>query len=106
MSSGLDQQKRMVEAGIWPLYRYDPRLVEQGKPPLTLDSKPPKLPVSEFMSKEARFNMVRKLDPQRFDMLAEQAQEAATQRISLYQQLSQIVVPIGEEQGGNGEGQT
>ena len=28
---GTDQQKLAVESGVWPLYRYDPRLVETGK---------------------------------------------------------------------------
>ncbi len=36
---GLDQQKAAVQSGHWPLFRYNPRLAEQGKNPLQLDSQ-------------------------------------------------------------------
>ena len=32
MQFGVDQQKRAVDSGIWPLYRFDPRRIEQGEP--------------------------------------------------------------------------
>ena len=31
---GLDQQKAAVQSGHWPLFRYNPDLVKQGKNPL------------------------------------------------------------------------
>ena len=31
---GAEQQKLAVNSGVWPLYRYDPRRVAQGEPPL------------------------------------------------------------------------
>ncbi len=100
---GLDQQQRAVESGIWPLYRYDPRLVDEGKPPLTLDSKAPKIPVSEYLSNETRFRMVEKMDRERFKMFGVQAQQLATQRIALYQHMAQLTLP--EHNGhGNGKG--
>jgi len=34
--------KKAVECGYWTIYRYNPELAEQGKNPLTLDSKEPK----------------------------------------------------------------
>ena len=40
MSKVQDEAKRAVEAGYWPLYRYNPDLAAQGKNPFTLDSKP------------------------------------------------------------------
>ena len=39
MRKGLDQQKAAVNCGFWPLYRYNPALVDEGKNPLTLDFK-------------------------------------------------------------------
>ncbi len=92
MINGLDQQKRAVDAGIWPLYRYDPRLIEEGKPPLQLDSKPASIPVMDYMQNETRFRMVQKMDPARFDRLAKQAQKQTTQRVSMYQQLAQLTL--------------
>jgi len=44
MTKGLQQQKLANESGYWPIYRYDPRLKEQGKNPFQLDSKAPKAP--------------------------------------------------------------
>jgi pyruvate-ferredoxin/flavodoxin oxidoreductase len=32
------QQKRAVDSGVWPLYRYDPARVDRGEAPLVLDS--------------------------------------------------------------------
>ncbi|MCC5829620.1 MAG: pyruvate:ferredoxin (flavodoxin) oxidoreductase [Phycisphaeraceae bacterium] len=94
MIMGLDQQKRAVESGIWPLYRFDPRLIAQGKPPLQLDSGAAKIAVSDYMRNEARFRMVEKIDPARFRMLAQKAQEHTTRRVSLYKQLSALVLPV------------
>ena len=36
------EAKKAVEAGYWPLYRYNPDLAAEGKNPFSLDSKDPK----------------------------------------------------------------
>ena len=46
MAKGLDQQQLAVDTGYWPLYRYDPRLKEDGKNPFQLDSRAPKMPLT------------------------------------------------------------
>jgi pyruvate-ferredoxin/flavodoxin oxidoreductase len=91
---GMDQQTRAVQSGIWPLYRFDPRRSALGEPALQLDSKPVKLPVSEYMRNETRFRMVEKINPQRFALLAKEAQKHASQRVALYEQLSAIKLPV------------
>jgi len=96
LSLGAHQQKLAVESGAWPLYRYDPRRSEQGQPPLELDSAPPKISAREYMRGETRFQMAEKVDPVRFKRLLGEAQQAATRRYSLYQQLAGISVPAGE----------
>ncbi|MCX7655994.1 MAG: pyruvate:ferredoxin (flavodoxin) oxidoreductase [Treponemataceae bacterium] len=73
MMKGMDQQKAAVTSGIWPLYRYDPRLKEQGKNPFQLDSKEPSTPVEDFMYKEVRFKALKAADPARADMLLAKA---------------------------------
>ncbi len=90
---GAEQQKLAVKCGTWPLYRFDPRRVEDGKPPLQLDSEPPTIPLKTYMRNETRFRMVEKVDPQRFERLARSAQRHAEQRFALYQQLAGITVP-------------
>jgi pyruvate-ferredoxin/flavodoxin oxidoreductase len=93
LSQGARQQKLAVESGMWPLYRFDPRLIEAGKPPLELDSGPPKISAREYMRGEARFQMAEKVDPKRFKRLLEEAQLEASRRYTLYQQLSGLAVP-------------
>jgi pyruvate-ferredoxin/flavodoxin oxidoreductase len=97
---GADQQKLAVNCGIWPLYRYDPRRVEQGLPPLVIDVPPGKAAVAEYMRNETRFRMVEKIDPVRFRELAAAARDHAARRVALYQQLAHIVLP--QHAAGNG----
>ncbi len=90
---GVDQQRLAVDSGIWPLYRFDPRRVAAGQPPLKLDSGAAKVPVSEYMKNEARFRMVEKQNPQRFRQLMAEAQRDVTRRVAIYEQLSHLTVP-------------
>ncbi len=93
MAFGAEQQKLAVDSGIWPLYRFDPRRVAAGEPPLSLDAGPPKVPVVNYMRNETRFRMVEKQDPARFKKLLVAAQRHAEQRVAIYKQLSALTVP-------------
>jgi len=73
MSMGLTNQKEVVSCGLWPLYRYDPRLIEQGKNPFQLDSKEPDYKLEEFMYKEVRFKTLKNADPDRAKILLDKA---------------------------------
>ncbi len=86
--NGLDHQKNAVETGFWPLYRFDPRRVAEGKPGLQLDSKAPSKPIAEFMANEGRFQIVKKQDPERYERLVEYAQEQVEERRRLYEHLA------------------
>lgn len=59
---GMEQQQKAVKSGLWPIFRYNPKLVTDGKNPLILDYKEPSIDVKEFMYGETRFNMVEKMD--------------------------------------------
>jgi len=100
MQFGLDQQKRAVQSGIWPLYRYDPRRIEQGEPPLILDARGGKMPVKEYMRNETRFRMVEKIDPTRFAWLAKRAQEAAERRVAVYEHIAKLRLQKATPAGG------
>jgi pyruvate-ferredoxin/flavodoxin oxidoreductase len=89
LAFGADQQQRAVASGVWPLYRYDPRRVASGEPPLIIDAPAGKVPVQEYMKNETRFRMVEKIDPVRFNRFAQEAQRAAQRRIAVYQYLAQ-----------------
>jgi len=90
---GADQQKLAVDSGVWPLYRFDPRRIDEGLPPLQLDSAPPKISAREYMRNETRFSMIEKQDPVRFKRLLEAASHQATQRFAIYQQLAGLHLP-------------
>ncbi len=90
-----DQQKTAVQAGAWTLYRFDPRRIEKGEPPLVLDSKEPKIPIQSYMLNETRFRMVERTHPERFRRLATLAQRHAERAASVYRQLAAITLPDG-----------
>jgi len=90
MRFGAEQQKLAVSSGIWPLFRYDPRRIAQGEPPLIIDIAPGRSKVEDYMRNETRFRMVESIDPERFRRLAVAAREHAARHVSLYEQLAQI----------------
>jgi pyruvate-ferredoxin/flavodoxin oxidoreductase len=97
LAHGAEQQKLAVNCGTWPLYRYDPRRVSKGLPPLSLDSRKPSIPLHDYMKGEARFRMVEKRDPVRYRKLMTAAEQEVKQRYSIYQQLAGLVVPVPAE---------
>ncbi|KAA0254126.1 MAG: pyruvate:ferredoxin (flavodoxin) oxidoreductase [Acidobacteria bacterium] len=100
MAYGLEQQKLAVNSGIWPLYRFDPRRIAKGEPPLLLDSGEPTVAVAEYMKGETRFRMVEKQDPVRFRHLQKAARKNALQRVAIYKQLSALTVPQAPGEAG------
>ena len=87
------QQRRAIECGMWPLYRFDPARVDRGEAPLVLDSDPPKLDVAAYMENEARFRMVELRSPERYAVLLSAARDAVRQRRALYEQLAHVHLP-------------
>ncbi|HET7839119.1 MAG TPA: pyruvate:ferredoxin (flavodoxin) oxidoreductase [Rectinemataceae bacterium] len=66
MMRGQNQAKAVVESGVWPTYRYDPRLKLEGKNPFQLDSKEPAMDkIEPYMYSEVRFKTLRDADPAR-----------------------------------------
>ncbi len=93
---GAEQQKLAVACGAWPLYRFDPRRLARGEPPLELDSAPPSTRFAKYALNETRFRMVEKVDPERFKALMAAAQQSASERFAVYQQLAGMTVPRSE----------
>lgn len=88
---GLTHQKEAVDTGSWPLYRYNPDNVKEGKAPLMLDSKAPSKPLSDYMSSETRFQVIKKANPERYETLLNKAQENVNEKRSLLEHMSQYV---------------
>ncbi|NPV40630.1 MAG: pyruvate:ferredoxin (flavodoxin) oxidoreductase [Anaerolineae bacterium] len=75
MKTGLVQQDLAVKSGMWPLYRFNPELIQQGKNPLQLDYKEPSIPVKDFAYNETRFRMLVQSNEERAEMLLKQLQQ-------------------------------
>jgi pyruvate-ferredoxin/flavodoxin oxidoreductase len=88
MTTGLQQQKALVDSGRWLLYRYNPALQTQGKNPLQLDMKAPSESVEKSMYQENRFKMLTKSKPEVAKLLLEQAQAEVNARWEMYQYLA------------------
>ena len=88
MKEGLNQQKLAVKSGLWPLYRYNPTLVEKGKNPLKLDSKAPTVPLPEYAYNEVRYRVLLQTDETRAERLMKAAQEDVRARWRLYEQMA------------------
>ena len=89
LADGLAHQKEAVETGSWPLYRYNPENIKEGKAPLMLDSKAPSKPLADYMSSETRFQVVKKANPERYDMLLNKAQENVNEKRALLEHMSE-----------------
>jgi pyruvate-ferredoxin/flavodoxin oxidoreductase len=88
MTTAMQNQKAAVNSGQWLLYRYDPRRGAAGENPLQLDSRPPKLPVEQYLLMENRFKMLTKSKPDHAKLLFKMAQEDAETRFKFYEYLA------------------
>jgi pyruvate-ferredoxin/flavodoxin oxidoreductase len=88
LSFGLDQQRRAVECGYWPLYRFDPRRRDANEPALVLDSGPPKLDLGQYVRNEARFRIIEQTHPERFKRLLAAAQADVRRRYAIYEEMA------------------
>jgi len=94
MTAGYQEQKKAVACGHWPLYRFDPRLKEQGKNPLQLDSKAPTIDFEEYAYGENRFLTLKQSKPEAAAALIKLASSDATQRYALMEQLANLACDV------------
>jgi pyruvate-ferredoxin/flavodoxin oxidoreductase len=87
-AKGLDQQKLAVNAGHWPLFRYNPDLVAQGKNPFVLDSKAPSIPLQKYAYNETRFTMLVQSNEEAAERLLKLAQGDVDRRWKKYEQMA------------------
>ena len=81
------EEKKAVAAGYWNLFRFDPRLVEQGKNPFSLDSKAPSASYRDFIMSEVRYSSLLRSFPERAETLFTKAEAVAADR---YEQLTRM----------------
>lgn len=90
MGKSVAEEKRAVESGYWHLYRFDPRLKEQGKNPFILDSKEPKDSFKDFIMGEVRYSQNKNTFPELAEELYKKAEKDAKERYQLYKKLSEM----------------
>jgi pyruvate-ferredoxin/flavodoxin oxidoreductase len=88
LAGGLRQQQLAVDSGHWPLYRFDPRRIEQGLAPLQLDSKAPQVPLGDYVRNETRYRMIEQSHPEAFAELLACAQSDAGSRFAHLERLA------------------
>jgi pyruvate-ferredoxin/flavodoxin oxidoreductase len=84
MAFGLDQQKKAVLSGYWPLMRYNPALRLEGKNPFQLDSKAPSLSLKQYAYQEARYTMLARSNPKAARELLHEAQDDVERQWRVY----------------------
>jgi pyruvate-ferredoxin/flavodoxin oxidoreductase len=97
MRKGLEQQKLAVQSGYWPLYRYNPMLAQEGKNPLTIDSKEPTMPFQQYAYNETRYRMLVQSDEARAEMLLKLAEQDIKTRLNFYKQMAAMHYGEGNE---------
>lgn len=89
MSKTAERGKLAVEAGYWPLYRYNPMLESEGKNPFILDSKEPTGDFQEFIRSENRYARLVRQYPDLAEELLTEAEKDAKRRYETYKRLAQ-----------------
>ncbi|GBU22178.1 hypothetical protein R80B4_02083 [Fibrobacteres bacterium R8-0-B4] len=92
MINGYDEQKKAVESGHWPLYRYNPALALEGKNPLEIDSKDPTISLSDYVYGENRYKILQKSNPEASKHLIETAQKDTTAKLELLKHMAAMKV--------------
>jgi pyruvate-ferredoxin/flavodoxin oxidoreductase len=89
MSKGMDEHKKAVNCCHWPLYRFDPRLADEGKNPMQLDSKDATTTYEDFTSGENRFRMLQKIDPAAAKELIAEGQKDVDKNWAMHKRLAE-----------------
>ncbi len=92
MSTAMGQQKRAVECGHWPLFRFDPRLIKQGKNPLQLDCKAPTIKFEEYAGVENRYRQLKTQHPDVYERLMHEADQEVKARFKMYQAMAGLPI--------------
>jgi pyruvate-ferredoxin/flavodoxin oxidoreductase len=88
LNFGIDQQKKAVQSGYWPLFRFDPRRQEGGETPLQMDSGAPRIALKDYIDNEVRFRMLFNTNPERAKELHDSAEKNIARRHEYYTHLA------------------
>ncbi len=89
LSNAQAQEKSAVESGYWHLFRFDPRLSQEGKNPFQLDSKEPTKGYQDFIMSENRYKRLSRSNPERAKGLFDKAEEFAKDKYDALAKMSE-----------------
>jgi pyruvate-ferredoxin/flavodoxin oxidoreductase len=79
--NSIETEREAVACGYYTTFRYDPRLVAEGKPGLQLDCPEPDFTkVRDFIMKETRYSQLPKVNPEHYEALFEKNEKCARDR--------------------------
>lgn len=87
MSKTQTEQKLAVDAGYFPLYRYNPA----SETPFTWDAKEPKGSYQDFIRSEGRYKTLMKTNPEEAEALYKQAEEDAAKRMAVFKSVGELM---------------
>jgi pyruvate-ferredoxin/flavodoxin oxidoreductase len=91
MTHSINEEKRAVECGYWPIYRYDPQIKSEGKNPFQLDySKDPNGEFQSFLASEVRYSSLKKMFPEIAEKAFVKAEKDMLGRVKYYKKLADM----------------
>lgn len=90
MGSVQHEEERSVRSGYFPLFRYNPALLQEGKNPFSLDSGEPSIPYEQFLEGEIRYTALARTKPQEAERLFFEAAKNAERRYESLKQLAEM----------------
>lgn len=88
MSQSQIEQKKAVDSGYWMLYRFNPKLKQEGKNPFVLDSKEPKEDVKNFLKGEKRYSALNITFPEKVEGFWDTFARDVKERYEFYKRLA------------------
>ncbi|MCX6113354.1 MAG: pyruvate:ferredoxin (flavodoxin) oxidoreductase, partial [Proteobacteria bacterium] len=87
-----EQEKKAVESGYWPLYRYNPLLANEGKNPFLWDSKAPTIDyIKDYAKTEGRFKALSNIvSATEVDKVFADAAKEVERKRKFYEKLAKI----------------
>jgi len=89
MSQSQEEMKRAVQAGYWPLFRYNPQLEEGSR--FNWETKEPTLSYQDFIRGERRYTALKKTNPSEAESLFNKAEADAKRRMNFFQNIGGLM---------------
>ncbi|HOO43967.1 MAG TPA: thiamine pyrophosphate-dependent enzyme, partial [Bacillota bacterium] len=91
LSNSHQEAKLATECGYWPIFRFDPRLIAEGKNPLQIDSREPQWDkYHDFLLNENRYQQLTKTDPEAAERMLHKNMVDAKRRWTFYKRMASM----------------